>query len=90
MPKYINADELQEICEKRRYPSIPIDVFKSQPPADVRENIHGEWINKRTMQHDGEFYCSVCDFVLDSFMQGVFYNYCPNCGADMRERKETE
>lgn len=37
MPKYIDADELQELCMKRRYFSIPIDVFKSQPAADVVE-----------------------------------------------------
>lgn len=37
MSKYINADELQEICIKHRYTSIPIDVFKSQPSANVVE-----------------------------------------------------
>lgn len=58
--------------------------LKSIPAADVVERKVGEWTDRRTIEHDGEFYCSVCGFELDTFMQGVFYNYCPNCGADMR------
>ena len=50
----------------------------------------GEWVNKRTMQHDGEFYCSKCEFELESFIQGAFYNFCPNCGADMRKEAEND
>ena len=39
------------------------------------ERKRGEWIYKPMK---GQF-CSVCD------MQSVWqYNYCPNCGADMR------
>ena len=48
---------------------------------EILERKHGEWIYK---QMKGQF-CSVCD------MQSVWkYNYCPNCGADMRERRENE
>lgn len=56
---------------------MAIQSLKEQRPQ-------GEWINKRTIKHDGEFYCSNCDFELESFIQGAFYNFCPNCGADMR------
>lgn len=94
MSKYIDADKLKEHyawwgedSEEKRIIDEIVDV---QPSADVVEVKHGEWINKRTMVHDGEFYCSACDFVLDTFMQAVFYNFCPNCGADMRGRKETD
>ena len=45
----------------------------------------GEWITKRTWNHDGELYCSVCDY--DAPTEGdyrqVKTNYCPNCGAKM-------
>jgi len=42
---------------------------------EVIERKHGEWIYKPMK---GQF-CSVCD------MQSVWkYNYCPNCGAEMR------
>lgn len=55
---------------------------------DVRENVRGEWL-----QHtiDGNVWsidkdtCSVCK---ETFYQisetGCVWNYCPNCGADMR------
>lgn len=82
MSRYIDADLLQEDFKadhggKR---SLMIDT---QPTADVRENVKGEW---RTTYLDhvamGErpkiLYCSVCN-------QCIAYptNYCPNCGAQM-------
>ena len=30
--------------------------------------------------------CSKCDFAFDDF--GILFNYCPNCGADMRGKEE--
>ena len=61
-----------------------ISELRLMPTENVRENVKGEWTDHRTLEHDGEFYCSNCGFVLDSYIQGAFYNYCPNCGADMR------
>ena len=48
---------------------------------DVREVKRGEWV------HDGSdwkyrFLCSVCGYKL---MGENPTNYCPNCGADMKE-----
>jgi hypothetical protein len=34
------------------------------------------------------FECDRCGFVLEDWIQGAFYNYCPNCGADMRGEEE--
>ena len=53
------------------------DTIEDMESADVRENIHGEWIN--TM--NGRF-CGNCG--ADSTAK---YNFCPNCGADMRTYK---
>lgn len=33
------------------------------------------------------FECDRCGFVLEDWIQGAFYNFCPNCGADMREEE---
>ena len=52
-------------------------AFNLMPSADVRENVHGEWIIHRGNWAD-EFECSVCHKV--SKMQG---NFCPNCGSRM-------
>ena len=65
------------------------------PAADVREVRRGKWI--QTTQpcgwRDEECAeCSVCgeDFVLDEWAMDDFtnlMNFCPNCGADMREEQ---
>ena len=55
------------------------------PSADVRPNIHGHWKKAKKGITAGElsnlFKCSCCNYELydDEF------NFCPNCGADMRE-----
>lgn len=89
MSKYIDADKLQEICIKHRYNSIPIDVFKSQPSADVVEVKHGKW--ERRPDPYGFFddipVCSECGCTTKYREETL---YCPNCGADMRERRESE
>ena len=55
--------------------------FNSIPAADVRENVRGEWIY--TEEDKGQIYpiikCSICGHYV-----GGEWNYCPNCGADMR------
>lgn len=56
------------------------DMIADIPTADVRENVKGKWLQDK---HDeagyGYFDCSVCgaDFY-------DVYDFCPNCGADMR------
>lgn len=55
--------------------------------ADAKaEEKHGRWEeqykpNGNYISWDG-YYCSACG------KQAAKSNYCPNCGADMRERKE--
>lgn len=60
-----------------------MQILKMTPAADVVERKHGKWLDVTTL--DNEFICWVCsecrhgtDFVYEP------YNYCPNCGADMR------
>ena len=65
------------------------------PSADVRENVKGRWVEvvDRTEMYDKEgvktwgmlFQCNQCGFVLNAIEGHTGqYNYCPNCGADMR------
>ena len=60
-----------------------ISAILSVPSADVRENVKGEWILKST---NGEWFdcCSKCGYVEWDNPS----NFCPNCGADMRQRSE--
>ena len=48
-------------------------IIKALPPV---EN-NGKWIEFG----DGRCICSKCNFYLGAFS---FFNFCPNCGADMR------
>ena len=83
MSRYIDADLLQEDFKadhggKR---SLMIDT---QPTADVRENVRGEWrYGTYYVQGREEKWlfpnCSICHKEFDKE-----YNFCPNCGADMR------
>jgi len=55
------------------------------PSADVRENVKGEWIEKYIEREGYCYFCSNCNLeVLESDLS----NFCPNCGADMRGKKE--
>ena len=65
------------------------------PAADVAPVRHGRWIEKWGL-YDKGFYisrkvwyeCSHCgmktNYRDECFEKEVDYNYCPNCGADMR------
>ena len=86
MNRYIDADKLQqaykEIHGGKR--SLLIDT---EPTADVRENVRGEWIEdkKAEQEHQLIFHkvwtCSQCG-ERQCRLKGS--NFCPNCGADMR------
>ena len=65
-----------------------ISAVKNCPAADVRPVVRGKWkVSVHKTYYDVS--CSVCG--INSFFQvdekdSVSYaNYCPNCGADMRE-----
>ena len=51
----------------------------------LEERPQGEWITTRTMIHDGNPYCSICDE--ENIIRTKF---CPNCGADMQKKNEDE
>lgn len=56
-----------------------LECVEKLPPANVRPVVRGEWIG------DGDcIICSNCKTAY-TFMGS---NFCPNCGADMREEKE--
>ena len=66
-------------------PLDAVNAIDNIPAADVREVVHGRWINQRA---DSEM-CSACG--VRFYISALFAvggndepNYCPNCGADMR------
>ena len=55
-----------------------IEAFGTRPPVTPTERT-GEWIK------NDDFTCSACGYHM--IVGGGAYNYCPNCGADMRGEK---
>ena len=61
------------------------------PAADVRPVVKAYWIGEGDGYADGEmvydvWHCSNCDYTVDEGdNEPPQYNFCPNCGADMRE-----
>ena len=57
------------------------DILRAQPAADVRPVVRGRWIEKPYLLGTTNV-CSVCG--ANYGMPHGKYNFCPNCGADMR------
>ena len=95
--KYINALETKYelslffLCEKEEGESVTLEeivqVIDRMDSVDVRENIHGEWEMVEFFDDEYEYRCSNC---MSQYDMPTKTNFCPHCGADMRERKETE
>lgn len=60
---------------------------KAIPAADVRPVVRGRWVWPEPSKTRDRPYCSNClnDAYWDDDRGFVTDNYCPNCGADMRE-----
>lgn len=96
MSRYIDADRLRKDIlglpncyngfSDTYDKALIIDRIDEQPTADVRENVRGEWIqDKHEMAGYGYFDCSVCGA---DFYEIDGFNFCSNCGADMRGDKK--
>ena len=63
--------------------------IKQQPTVDAAPVVQGEWKRTDITTDDGWalYRCSCCDWHTTyyySHYASPDYNYCPNCGADMR------
>ncbi len=64
--------------------------IKNIPAADVRPVVRGHYVGDYDGYADGApvydiWSCSVCGCFFEDWDEKPTYNYCPNCGADMRE-----
>ena len=59
-----------------------------EPPSQPKR-IKGRWISSDAIFGGEPFYCSECgENTRDTVMGKPRWNFCPNCGADMREVTE--
>ena len=78
---HITPSDVEAESYKRGWNDALDAVVANAPSANVRENVHGEWI-------DGQ--CSICKcdipvYIVDwKWQKDMDANFCPNCGADMR------
>ena len=96
--RLIDADELLRDAENYSPISAGLadeyDVkwlVDAQPTVDAVEVVHGHWISLTDCSNAG-VYCSVChkkvwkeDYAWCNRKNKLRSNYCPNCGASMRD-----
>ena len=66
-----------------------MSIYDDAPTIDPVQ--HGWWVEQKNndWKYSKEYRCSECGkYRLVTTPAGMEWKYCPNCGADMRERKE--
>ena len=85
MTDYIPREAVLEFVEPDARPFLA-ERINSIPAADVRPVVRGKW---EWNDNNGYYYCGNCKAVSPREDQDGEYidcpNFCPNCGADMRE-----
>ena len=87
MAEYIEREAVIDLLKEMRKDGKAIpwegkDIFsalRKLPAADVRPVVRGRWVYNSP--DDNIPYCSECLMPQDSEC-----NYCPSCGADMKEK----
>ena len=77
------SDFVWNTCNGLRW-NDAVAIVKDMPAEDVKPVLHGEWIehgecNQRQVYEVWYYECSRCGGV-----SGIAFDYCPNCGSDMR------
>ena len=90
MSRYIDTDDVANAIY-HHFPSIRTmaDARSIIEEAPSIEPKRGEWIEFDTKWGRSLYYCTNCmetSEVPTAFGKPL-YNFCPNCGADMRERE---
>ena len=59
--------------------------FLKRVPSALPGQKKANWVKDK----DGTTTCTNCGFALEDWIQGAFYKFCPNCGANM-SKEESE
>ena len=99
MTRYIDADEVKKAIEEswdgclgssdsHEITMNDLWVIDKVQTADVRKNVHAHW---EEVDKYGNRRCSNCksiEHVPTLMGKPIVWNFCPNCGAVMDERRE--
>ena len=84
MAEYIEREAVNALIKAECSPKVAaylIDAVATIPAADVRPVVRGKWRLYSPLTDTYE--CDKCGYqVIDESFRT---NFCPNCGADMRE-----
>ena len=61
-----------------------LEYLDEVPAANFRPVVRGQWTEFKTDMPPRRNRCSECGYITNPWLARV-YNFCPNCGADMRE-----
>lgn len=85
MGEYIEREDAINAVLEQLPVCFEMDAVESAlmelPAADVREVVRGRWKRVDPRSTVETFRCSECNY----YAQMNATNFCPNCGADMRE-----
>lgn len=68
------------VIDGERFEVVQVETLLGLPSAEPKR---GEWVNARD-GYKGHVKCTSCFKTYDFISQAQYYNFCPNCGADMR------
>lgn len=91
---------LDQKCDGKRIACYPSSIVRDAQTLDVAPVVHTEWIENEIITTGFvQKVCKKCgqpQLYLRTTNEGVFFrcfddvNYCPNCGAKFRARKEKD
>jgi rubrerythrin len=87
MDEYIRrTDAINSVYEAFADGKNAYDALNAIPVADVRPVARGTWVGIDDFPHD-DWECDHCGCVVENTNDPWnYYHFCPNCGADMREK----
>jgi hypothetical protein len=87
--RLIDADELMEHVGRDKLDSREaiMEMVKNAPTIEPRPR--GQWLPDNRNYYEERFVCSVCkrSYEVDTCMGDPTWDFCPGCGADMREEE---
>lgn len=69
--------------DSRGYPKLKEALDMAIEALSAQPERKGEWVNARD-GYDGHVKCNKCFKTYDWTSDAQYFNFCPNCGADMK------
>ena len=93
MDEYIKREAVNALIEAECSPKVAAflnHAIDNIPAADVRPLVRAAWYGEADGYADGELVydmwsCPICGKRYEEWEEKPDWNFCPNCGADMRE-----